>query len=119
MEDLAVDPVSGALLVSRMRAGRRLALLCHAPAAILAAIDEDGANPFAGRKMTGLSNVEEAYTPASAKAKWLLEDRMKETGVEYSVGEAPSPPTSSSTACSTRARTPRPRRASRPGSSRT
>lgn len=86
MEDLAVDPVSGALLVERLRAGRPLALLCHAPAAILAAIDEDGANAFAGRVMTGFSNAEERVSPLAAKAKWLLEDRMVEAGVDYVKG---------------------------------
>lgn len=48
MEDLAVDPVSGALLTERLHWGRPLALLCHAPAAALAAENPDGTWPFAG-----------------------------------------------------------------------
>ncbi|GGQ59166.1 hypothetical protein GCM10010216_21450 [Streptomyces flaveolus] len=92
MEDLAADPVSGELLTRRLASGRPLALLCHAPAAILAARDPDGSNPFAGRRMTGLSNTEERLNRFSRKAKWLLEDRMIEAGVQYDKGRVPLRP---------------------------
>lgn len=48
MEDLAVDPVSGALLTRFLASGKPLALLCHAPAAAFAARNEDGSWPFTG-----------------------------------------------------------------------
>lgn len=83
MEDLSVDETSGALLTRRLRSGRPLALLCHAPAAILAAKNPDGSSPFAGYRMTGLSNVEERFNSFAWKAKWLLEDRLVEAGVDY------------------------------------
>ncbi|WP_319655412.1 DJ-1/PfpI family protein [Corynebacterium sp. 22KM0430] len=95
MEDLAFDATSGALLRQRLEAGAPLALLCHAPAAILAATTESGgntngtsstSNAFDGRRMTGLSNREEHLNPFAWKAKWLLEDEMKKAGVEYSAG---------------------------------
>ncbi|MFB9924309.1 type 1 glutamine amidotransferase domain-containing protein [Amycolatopsis halotolerans] len=86
MEDLAVDPVSGALLTERLSSSRPLALLCHAPAAALAAKNPDGTWPFAGYRMTGLSNVEERFNPFAWKAKWLLEDRLKEAGADYVAG---------------------------------
>jgi putative intracellular protease/amidase len=86
MEDLAVDEVSGALLTKRLASGRPLALLCHAPAASLAANNADGSWPFAGYTMTGLSNVEERLNPFAWKAKWLLEDRLKEAGANYTAG---------------------------------
>ncbi|NHN57302.1 type 1 glutamine amidotransferase domain-containing protein [Calidifontibacter sp. DB0510] len=92
MEDLAVDPVSGALLTQRLDSGRPLALLCHAPAAILAAQREDGTNAFAGRRMTGLSNAEERLNPFAWKANWLLEDKVKEAGVDYSKARVPLRP---------------------------
>lgn len=92
MEDLAHDAVSGALLTRRLESGRPLALLCHAPAAILAAADADGGSPFAGRRMTGLSNREELFNRFAKKAPWLLEDRLKEAGVEYSKGLIPLRP---------------------------
>lgn len=86
MEDLAVDETSGALLTKRLASGRPLALLCHAPAAALAARNPDGSWPFAGYKMTGLSNVEERLNTFAWKASWLLEDRLKEAGAVYSAG---------------------------------
>lgn len=92
MEDLAQDPVSGALLTARLDSGRPLALLCHAPAAILAATRPDGANAFAGRRMTGLSNVEERLNAFAWKAPWLLEDRVKEAGVDYTKSRIPLRP---------------------------
>ena len=83
MEDLAVDETSGALLTRRLQSGRPLALLCHAPAAILAAKNPDGSSPFAGYRMTGLSNVEEKLNTFAWKAKWLLQDKLVEAGVDY------------------------------------
>ncbi|MET9211379.1 MULTISPECIES: type 1 glutamine amidotransferase domain-containing protein [unclassified Nocardia] len=92
MEDLAYDATSGALLADRSASGRPLALLCHAPAAITAATGPDGVSPFAGRRMTGLSNREELLNRFARKAPWLLEDRLKELGVDYSKGRIPLRP---------------------------
>jgi putative intracellular protease/amidase len=86
MEDLAVDRISGALLTKRLASGQPVALLCHAPAAALAAENPDGSWPFKGYQMTGLSNAEERLNPFAWKAKWLLEDRLKEAGANYTAG---------------------------------
>ncbi|SEB96843.1 Putative intracellular protease/amidase [Streptomyces sp. 2231.1] len=83
MEDLAFDPVSGALLTHVLHSGKPLALLCHAPAATLAAKNEDGTWPFAGYRMTGLSNTEERLNSFGRKAPWFLEDRLREGGADY------------------------------------
>ncbi|MFG2266550.1 type 1 glutamine amidotransferase domain-containing protein [Streptomyces sp. NPDC048720] len=83
MEDLAHDPVSGALLTRVLHSGKPLALLCHAPAATLAAKNEDGTWPFAGHRMTGLSNTEEKLNSFGRKAPWFLEDRLREEGADY------------------------------------
>ena len=92
MEDLAFDPVSGALITHVLRSGRPLALLCHAPAAALAAKNEDGSWPFRGYRMTGLSNFEEKLNSFGWKAAWLLEDRLKEYGADYVKGHIPLRP---------------------------
>ena len=92
MEDLAVDETSGALLTHRLASGKPLALLCHAPAAILAATQPDGTSSFAGYKLTGLSNREEQLNRLAKKAPWLLEDRLKEAGAEYSRRQIPLRP---------------------------
>ena len=89
MEDLAYDHRSGELLRERLESGRPLALLCHAPAAVLATVDEAGHSPFRGRRMTGLSNREELFNSFARKAPWLLEDKLKEMGVNYSKGRLP------------------------------
>lgn len=86
MEDLAYDEVSGELLRHRLAAGKPLALLCHAPAAILAATNPDGSSAFSGYRMTGLSNREERLNRFARKAPWLLEDKLKEAGVDYLKG---------------------------------
>ncbi|MEU4115700.1 type 1 glutamine amidotransferase domain-containing protein [Kitasatospora sp. NPDC028055] len=92
MEDLAVDPVSGALLTRVLHSGKPLALLCHAPAAALAAEDADGSWPFAGYRMTALSNLEERLNPFGWKAAWLVEDRLRENGARYVKGLVPLRP---------------------------
>lgn len=83
MEDLAYDPVSGALLTRVLHSGKPLALLCHAPAATLAARNADGTWPFSGYRMTGLSTTEEKLNSFGRKAPWFLEDRLREGGAEY------------------------------------
>ncbi|OKJ70124.1 type 1 glutamine amidotransferase domain-containing protein [Streptomyces sp. CB02460] len=92
MEDLSVDPVSGALLTRVLASGKPLALLCHAPAAAFAARGEDGSWPFAGYRMTGLSNLEEKFNSFGRKAVWLLEDRLRESGATYSKALLPLRP---------------------------
>lgn len=83
MEDLAVDAVSGALLKRRLASGTPLALLCHAPAALLTAKNDDGTNAFAGKNVTGFSNSEEESSGLAENAKWLLEDELVDAGVKY------------------------------------
>jgi putative intracellular protease/amidase len=92
MEDLAVDADSGRILTAVMESGRTLALLCHAPAATLAARRDDGTWPFAGYRMTGLSNTEERLNRLARKAPWLLQDRLVESGAIYSKGRLPLRP---------------------------
>ena len=92
MEDLAHDAASGRLLAERLASGRPLALLCHAPAAVVATVDDAGHSPFAGRTMTGLSNREELLNSFARKAPWLLQDKLKELGVNYDKGPIPLRP---------------------------
>jgi putative intracellular protease/amidase len=92
MEDLAVDADSGQILTAVLDSGRPLALLCHAPAATLAARREDGTWPFTGYRMTALSNTEERLNRFARKAKWLLQDRLIESGATYRKGRLPLRP---------------------------
>ncbi|KOU64305.1 transcriptional regulator [Streptomyces sp. WM4235] len=92
MEDLAVDPDSGALLTRTLTSGKPLALLCHAGAALLAAENADGSWPFAGYWLTALSNTEERLGGLKRKAPWLLQDRLIERGANYTKAALPLRP---------------------------
>ncbi|MFC9324291.1 type 1 glutamine amidotransferase domain-containing protein [Kitasatospora sp. NPDC057015] len=91
MEDLAVSADSGALLTRALRSGRPLGVVCHGPAALLAARDEDGGSPFAGYRLTGFTNVEETQAGLAGQAKWLLQDRLVELGADFQEGEPWAP----------------------------
>lgn len=85
MEDLAVDATSGRLLVEALESGKPLGVVCHAPAALLAANRADGTSAFAGRKITAFSNEEERQGGLAGKAIWLLEDRLRAVGADVRV----------------------------------
>ncbi|MGW0742626.1 type 1 glutamine amidotransferase domain-containing protein [Streptomyces sp. NPDC002817] len=87
MEDLAVNTDSGELLTSALESGKPLGVVCHAPAALLAAVKADGSNSFAGYRIAAFTNAEEAQAGFADKAKWLLQDRLTEAGVQVQVGE--------------------------------
>ena len=89
MEDLAVNETSARILAERMENNTPVALLCHAPAAVLATENAPSGSPFAGRKITGFSNDEERSAGLADKAPWLLEDRLVALGAEYD--KAPEP----------------------------
>ncbi|MEY9875093.1 putative intracellular protease/amidase [Streptacidiphilus sp. MAP12-33] len=91
MEDLAVDETSGRLLTRALDTGTPLGVVCHAPAALLAARRADGSRPFAGYRMTGFSNAEEQAAGLADRAAWLLQDRLVELGADF-VAAAPFTP---------------------------
>jgi putative intracellular protease/amidase len=91
MEDLAVDADSGRLLARALESGKPLGVVCHAPAALLAATKEDGSNAFAGRRVAAFTNAEETQAGLADKAKWLLQDRLTEAGVQVEVAEPWAP----------------------------
>ncbi|MET7536694.1 type 1 glutamine amidotransferase domain-containing protein [Streptomyces sp. NPDC055059] len=93
MEDLSADADSGRLLTLALETGKPLGIVCHAPAAMLAAIKSDGTNAFAGYKVTGFTNTEETQAGFADKAKWLLQDRLVNAGVDFQEGEPWAPKT--------------------------
>ncbi|MEU6670395.1 type 1 glutamine amidotransferase domain-containing protein [Streptomyces sp. NPDC046727] len=90
MEDLAVDATSGKLLIDTLASGKPLGVVCHAPAALLAA-ERDGANAFAGYRVAAFTNAEETQAGFADKAKWLLQTRLEEAGVDVRAGEPWAP----------------------------
>ncbi|MEU3013560.1 type 1 glutamine amidotransferase domain-containing protein [Nocardia asteroides] len=91
MEDLAVDQISGKLLVDALASGKPLGVVCHAPAALLATVDAAGSSPFAGYRIAAFSNAEETQAGFADKAKWLLQDRLVALGADYREGEPWAP----------------------------
>lgn len=91
MADLAFDADAGRLLTAQLASGKPLAIVCHAPAAMLATRIH-GESPFKGRKVTGFTNEEEEGVGLAPRATWLLEDDLKDkVGVEFSRGETWQP----------------------------
>ena len=88
MEDLSVSPAVGRILTSTLDSGKVLGVLCHAPAALLAAERPDGSWPFTGYRMTSFTNAEEAANGFAENALWLVEDRLRALGADF-VAAAP------------------------------
>jgi len=86
VEDLYKDPDMGRVLIEADRASKVIAAVCHGPAALLAARDENGGWPFAGRKMTSLSDEEEIEFGTGENAPWLLADTLRKQGALFEQG---------------------------------
>ncbi len=86
VEDLYKDPDMGRVLVEANRDTKIIAAVCHGPAALLAAKDESGQWPFAGRKMTSLTDEEEIEFGTADNAPWLLADTLRKSGAVFEQG---------------------------------
>jgi putative intracellular protease/amidase len=86
MQDMWVDADAGRLLTEQLESGRPLFIVCHAPAAMLATRIH-GVSPFKGYRVTCFTNDEEEAVGLASKTQWLLEDELKELGVDFRRGE--------------------------------
>ncbi|MDK1374290.1 MULTISPECIES: type 1 glutamine amidotransferase domain-containing protein [unclassified Sinorhizobium] len=86
VEDLYKDPDMGRVLIEANRDQKIIAAVCHGPAALLAARDENGQWPFAGRKMTSLTDEEEIEFGTADNAPWLLADTLRKSGALFEQG---------------------------------
>ncbi len=84
--DLADDPSSIALIERTLRAGRPVALVCHAPGVLRNVTNEDGTPLVRGKRVTGFTNTEEEAVGLTDVVPFLVEDTFKEQGGEYSKG---------------------------------
>jgi putative intracellular protease/amidase len=92
MQDMAVHPTMGAVLVAMLDNPRKLvAAVCHGPAGLLTASRPDGTWALKDRQLTGFSNEEETQAGFAGNAPWLLEDRLRISGARY-VAKAPWTP---------------------------
>lgn len=85
MWDLAEDDTSRSIIEQTIRAGKPVALVCHAPAALKNVTAEDGSPLVRGKKVTGFTNSEEAAVKLTDVVPFLLEDKLKELGGDYSL----------------------------------
>lgn len=79
-------PESGALAALLERAwidGKVIAAVCHGPAGLVRARDENGASLVSGRRVTGFSDSEERAVGLDATVPFLLETRLRALGGRY------------------------------------
>lgn len=86
MWDLADDADSISLIAATIAAGKPVALVCHAPAALKNVTTPDGAPLIRGKRVTGFTNGEEDAVGLTDVVPFLLEDMLKARGGIYSKG---------------------------------
>jgi putative intracellular protease/amidase len=86
VEDLYKDADMGRVLVQADEEGKIIAAVCHGPAALLSAKDENGRWPFAGRRMTSLTDEEEIQFGTAENAPWLLAATLRKSGARFEQG---------------------------------
>jgi putative intracellular protease/amidase len=81
--DLHNDKDSIALIEGFIAAGKPVATVCHAPAVLLKAKDQNGDPLVKGKKVTGFSNSEEAAVELTDIVPYLVEDQLISMGGMY------------------------------------
>ena len=84
--DLVKDTNSIALIESFQQHGKPMALVCHAPCALLNVKLPNGDLLIKGKNVTGFSDTEEAAVKLTKVVPFLLEDELKKAGGHYSKG---------------------------------
>ena len=86
MWDLAENALSVKLIESFYEAGKPVALVCHAPAALKNVKDKNGAPLVQGKQVAGFANTEEVAGQTTHEVPFMLEDMLKEKGSLYVKG---------------------------------
>ncbi|MFT7224047.1 MAG: putative intracellular protease/amidase [Cellvibrionaceae bacterium] len=81
--DLHNDNDSIALIEGFIAAGKPVAAVCHAPAVLLKAKNQNGDPLVKGKEVTGFSNSEEAAVELTDVVPYLLEDQLVSMGGVY------------------------------------
>lgn len=82
--DLAEDADSVRLIEATLRAGKPVALVCHAPGVLRHATSEDGTPLVRGRRVTGFTDSEEAAAELTGVVPFLVEDELRKLGGDFS-----------------------------------
>ena len=81
--DLHNDKDSIALIEAFISEGKPVATVCHAPAVLLQAKDQNGDPLVKGKKVTGFSNSEEVAVELTNVVPYLIEDQLVRLGAFY------------------------------------
>lgn len=84
--DLATDATSISLIETFYAQEKPVALVCHAPGALINVKAPNGEPFVKGKEVTGFSNSEEAAVQLTDVVPFLLEDEFKKLGGQYSKG---------------------------------
>lgn len=87
MWDLPEDPTLAALLSAAWAQGKVVTAVCHGPAGLVGAHDQDGAPLVRGRRVTGFTDAEERAVGLDAVVPFLLESRLRALGGLFEHGE--------------------------------
>jgi putative intracellular protease/amidase len=82
--DLAEDATSIKLIETLLAAGKPVAAVCHAPAALRHPKGADGKSVVAGKAVTGFTNTEEQAVGLTDVVPFLVEDMLRQNGGTYS-----------------------------------
>lgn len=84
--DLAEDPQSIGLIEAFDRAGKPVALVCHAPGVLRHVKGADGQPLVHGRRATGFTNSEEEAVQLTRVVPFLVEDMLAASGAQFERG---------------------------------
>ncbi|GAB2532593.1 type 1 glutamine amidotransferase domain-containing protein [Rufibacter soli] len=84
--DLTNDRDSIALIEAFTKQNKPVAAVCHGPAVLTQAKGPNGEALVKGKKVTGFTNTEEEAVQLTNVVPFLLEDKLKELGGDYSKG---------------------------------
>ncbi|KAA0929845.1 type 1 glutamine amidotransferase domain-containing protein [Streptomyces apricus] len=84
--DLFEDRDLGRLLIAADHRNTVIGAVCHGPAALLSAVDDNGRWAFEGRRIAAFTNEEEELFGTADNAPWLQADRLAEQGARLEKG---------------------------------
>jgi len=82
--DLASDPVNAKLVENFWNSDKIVSAVCHGQAGLVGAKDASGKWLFEGKNLTALSRSEEEQEGKIPQLPFVLEDKLRELGANYS-----------------------------------
>lgn len=86
MWDAANDETLARIIGTMFAQGKVVAAVCHGPAGLVKAKQQDGRPIVDGRRVSGFTNTEEEAVGLTKVVPFLLEDRLKELGGRFERG---------------------------------